>query len=76
MNEVFVFTGTLDCFTRKQAQQLVLALGSNFLLNDFKVIHAINSFLFIVIVICLIIFLTSSFYFLSIYLQIRTFCNR
>lgn len=28
MNEVFVFTGTLDCFTRKQAQQLVLALGS------------------------------------------------
>ncbi|WP_368265022.1 BRCT domain-containing protein [Enterococcus innesii] len=28
MNEVFVFTGTLDCFTRKQAQQLVFALGS------------------------------------------------
>ncbi|HAP3019599.1 TPA: BRCT domain-containing protein [Enterococcus faecalis] len=27
MNEVFVFTGTLDCFTRKQAQNLVLALG-------------------------------------------------
>ncbi|CAI3307176.1 BRCT domain-containing protein [Enterococcus cecorum] len=28
MNEVFMFTGTLDCFTRKQAQQLVLALSS------------------------------------------------
>ncbi|EGP5495131.1 BRCT domain-containing protein [Enterococcus faecium] len=27
MNEVFVFTGTLDCFTRKQAQHLVIALG-------------------------------------------------
>ncbi|NBA57129.1 BRCT domain-containing protein [Enterococcus hirae] len=27
MNEVFVFTGTLDCFTRKQAQQLVIVLG-------------------------------------------------
>ena len=27
MHEVFVFTGTLDCFTRKQAQHLVIALG-------------------------------------------------
>ncbi|MFB5292285.1 BRCT domain-containing protein [Enterococcus faecalis] len=27
MNEVFVFTGTLDCFTRKQAQNLAEALG-------------------------------------------------
>lgn len=30
MNEVFVFTGTLDCFTRKQAQILVVALGGQF----------------------------------------------
>lgn len=30
MNEVFVFTGTLDCFTRKQAQNLVMALGGQF----------------------------------------------
>ncbi|OTN92722.1 BRCT domain-containing protein [Enterococcus faecium] len=30
MNEVFVFTGTLDCFTRKQAQQLVVALDGRF----------------------------------------------
>lgn len=30
MNEVFVFTGTLDCFTRKQAQNLVEALGGQF----------------------------------------------
>lgn len=30
MNEVFVFTGTLDCFTRQQAQNLVKALGGRF----------------------------------------------
>ena len=30
MNEVFVFTGTLDCFTRQQAQNLVNALGARF----------------------------------------------
>ncbi|MGM0020267.1 hypothetical protein IGK80_001146 [Enterococcus sp. DIV0609] len=30
MDEVFVFTGTLDCFTREQAQNLVVALGGRF----------------------------------------------
>ena len=30
MNEVFVFTGTLDCFTRQQAKNLVKALGGIF----------------------------------------------
>ncbi|EKK5254043.1 BRCT domain-containing protein [Enterococcus faecium] len=30
MNEVLVFTGTLDCFTRQQAQNLVKALGGRF----------------------------------------------
>lgn len=36
MDEVFVFTGTLDCFTRKQAQNLVVALGGQFQQNVTK----------------------------------------